>query len=584
MSTPTLSRRSLLALSAAPILAHAHVTAKPARGHAPAPGIPAEISRFVQRYMHAMNAPGLTLALANVSGAVGLGAYGFVDIAARQPVTLAHRFQIGSITKSFVGLVVLQLQDEGHLDVQHPILRHLPWLPIDCPFGEIRIHHLLTHTSGMPENPATLSADPAYRVRQACAPGSRFQYSNWAYEVLGLLIEHIDERPWADSVAHRILRPLGMTDTAAAITNNQRARIAQSYVPLHDDRPFPRHGAIVPAASITFENSAGSIASTPADMALYMAMLLRRGAANGRRIVSEDAFRQFTTAHTPAPEFSPTAQYGYGIAIDELEGHVRLRHTGGMASFMSAMHLDLTEGIGAFASINAMLGYRPNPVVEYALRTLRARSQGAPAPPPPPPDEVTPVADPAAYVGSYVAPDGRRLSIRAKAAAIELVRDGKVIAMQQAAPDQFIADHPDFALFLLLFGRAQVLDGAKQAPPVVDLAHGGVWYAREGATTVPVPSTTVDLAPYCGTYCAIGSNGGIVRIVQRRGQLWMDGVAPLLGVSNHVFRTPEPPPSATIVEFRTFVDGRPQFIVLPNETVFTTGILQRIRNLDGLTS
>jgi CubicO group peptidase (beta-lactamase class C family) len=584
MTTPTLSRRSLLALTAAPVLAQAGSATKSGRAHAAHAGVPAEVAAFVHRYMHAMNSPGMTFALANATGPVGLGTYGFVDVASRQPVTLAHRFQIGSITKSFVGLTLLQLQDEGRLDVQQPILQHLPWLPIDCPFGEIRIHHLLTHTSGMPENPATVSADPGYRIRQMSAPGSRFQYCNWAYDVLGLLIERLDGRSWAQAVAQRILRPLGMNDTAAAITNEQRARIAQSYVPLHDDRPYPRHGPIAPAANITFENAAGSIASTPADMALYMAMLLRRGATRDGRIVSEEAFRQFTTGFTPAPDFGPAARYGYGIAIDDLDGHVRLRHTGGMASFMSAIHLDLTEGVGAFASINAMQGYRPNPVVEYALRVLRVRPKGSPAPPPPPADEAAHVADPAAYAGTYVASDGRQLRVRARTTTIELVRGGEVIALQQAAPDQFIADHPDFALFVLVFSRAPAAGTSAPPPRAIELAHGSDWYALEGTEVKPAPVPAVDLAPYCGTYCAIGSNGGIVRIVQRRGQLWLDGAAPLLPVCAHTFRTPEDPPSATIVEFRSFIDGRAQFIVLPNETVFTTGILQRIRNLDGLAS
>ena len=135
-----------------------------------------------------------------------------------------------------------------------------------------------------------------------------------------------------------------------------------------------------------------------------------------------------------------------------------------------------------------------------------------------------------------------------------------------------------------MFGRSQSTGGPTPRPRAVELSHGGDWYALEGATTTPVPAPAVDLAPYCGTYCAIGSNGGIVRVVERRGQLWLDGAAPLIPVSTHKFRTPDEPPSATVVEFRTFIDGHPQFMVLPNETVFTTGILQRIRNLDGLAS
>jgi CubicO group peptidase (beta-lactamase class C family) len=577
-----MSRRALLALTTTPMLARAAAT--PAHTRATVRrGVPGEVSQFAAQYRHAMNAPGLTLALANKDGAIGLGAYGYVDVAARTPVTLAHRFEIGSITKSFVGLVVLQMQDEGRLDVQHPILRYLPWLPIECPYGEIRIHHLLTHTSGMPDNPPAVPLDPTYRVRQGCAPGTRFQYCNWGYEVLGLLIEQIDGHPWAEAVGRRVIRPLGMTDTAAAITNAQRERIAQSYVPLHDDRPFPRHGAIVPAATMTFESAAGSIASTPADMALYMAMLLRGGVGRSGRILSAEAFRLFTTPFTPAPDFGPTASYGYGLAIDRLDGHLRLRHTGGMASFMSALHLDLDAGLGAFASINAMLGYRPNPVVEYSLRVLRARGDHRPAPPAPPADEASHVVDPASYAGTYVATDGRRLEIRAGAARIELLRGGSIVALQQAAQDQFIVDAPDLALFALVFSRGAATD-PQAAPKVVELAHGPDWYCREGLVAAPAPVPQSDLAPYCGTYCALGVNSGITRIVQRRGQLWMDGTTPLLPVSQHVFRSPEEPPSATLVEFRAFVGGRPQFLVLPDESVFTSGILQRIRDVDGVAS
>jgi CubicO group peptidase (beta-lactamase class C family) len=584
MTTPTMSRRALLALSTTtPLLA------RPASGKVPRTrpaahrGVPEEVSHFIEDYRAAMNAPGLTLALANRDGAIGLGAYGYVDVAARTPVTLAHRFEIGSITKSFVGLTVLQLQDEGRLDVQHPILRYLPWLPIECPFGEIRIHHLLTHTSGMPDNAPAIPLDPAYRVRQGCAPGTHFQYCNWGYEVLGLLIEQVDGHPWAEAVARRVLRPIGMNDTAGAITNRQRERIAQSYVPLHDDRPFPRHGAIVPAATMTFESAAGSIASTPADMALYMAMLLRGGAGRTGRVISPEAFKLFTTAFTPAPDFGPTASYGYGLAIDRLDGHVRLRHTGGMASFMSSIHLDLDAGLGAFASVNAQLGYRPNPVAEYALRVLRARAEHHAPPAPAPADEAIHVADPSAYAGTYVAADGRRLEIRAEDGRIALVRDGKASALQQAGADQFIAEDPGLALFALQFGRAPA--GADKTPPrVVELGHGADSYVREGASLPAAPTPGIDLAPYCGTYCALGVNSGITRIVQRRGQLWMDGVTPLQPVSKHLFKTPEDPPSDVKVEFRNFINGQAQFLVLPDESVFTSGVMQRVRDVDGVAS
>jgi hypothetical protein len=73
-----------------------------------------------------------------------------------------------------------------------------------------------------------------------------------------------------------------------------------------------------------------------------------------RRLISEESFTLFSTPHIKADEFSPTSFYGYGIAIDTLNGRKILRHIGGMVAFASSMHVDLDGGVAAFASINAM--------------------------------------------------------------------------------------------------------------------------------------------------------------------------------------------------------------------------------------
>ena len=104
-------------------------------------------------------------------------------------------------------------------------------------------------------------------------------------------------------------------------------------------------------------------------------------AARGQRpIVSADGFRLLSTPYIEATEFSPTAFYGYGIAVDVLDGHKILRHTGGMNCFASSIHVDLDGGVAAFASINAMQGYRPTPVTQYAIQLLRAQREGKPLP------------------------------------------------------------------------------------------------------------------------------------------------------------------------------------------------------------
>jgi len=481
----SISRRDMLAMGLLAALPGT-LLSEAARAAAAPPNTAAmqALDRFIAGYCEAMNAPGLTLGLAGAEGPLRVSSYGYVDIAAKIPVSPSHLFEIGSITKSFVALVILQLHEEGKVDLQAPIHGYLPWLAMQTDFGDILIHHLLTHSSGMPDDAPLFPSSPQRRPRQALKPGTEFHYCNWGYDVLGHLIEALDGRSWSAAVNERILKPIGMLDTAPIITSAVRPRIAQSYVPLHDDRPYPRHAPIVPAGNLAVDFAAGSIASTPKDMNLYMQALLNRGEIHGRRIVSEESFKLFSTRHIAAPAFGPTAGYGYGIAIDTLDGHVRLRHTGGMVSFMSAMHLDLDSRFGAFASINAQLGYRPNPVVQLALQLLRSGKEHTKPPATPEFDGAARVEAAQSYAGVYTSGAGRRMEVKNASDRLALAVDGHSIPLQQSEDGSFIAAHPGFELFPIVFERAAASisadppDNSKR--PITALSSGAEWFAREG--------------------------------------------------------------------------------------------------------
>jgi D-alanyl-D-alanine carboxypeptidase len=522
------------------------------------------LDRFIADYCAAMNAPGLTLGLANAGGPLRVSSYGYVDLAAKIPVTRSHLFEIGSITKSFVALVILQLHEEGKVDLQAPIRNYLPWLSMETDFGDILVHHLLTHSSGMPEDGPVFPSRPDRRPRQAFKPGSEFHYCNWGYDVLGYLIESLDGRSWAAAVTARILKPLNMQDTLPTITSAGRSRIAQSYMPLRDDRPYPRHGPLAPAGTLTVEDAAGSIASTPGDMTSYMQMILNRGVIRGRRIVSEESFKLFSTPHIAAPSFGPSAGYGYGIAVDQLDGHVRLRHTGGMVSFMSAIQLDLDSGLGAFASINAQLGYRPNPVVEFALQLLRSDIEHGKPPAIPAYDETAMVEAAQDYAGAYTSGDGRRLEVASDGDRLFLVLEGKRVALQRSEDEIFIADHPEFELYPVVFERESAgtpsgrADDAKR--PIVALAHGADWYMHSRARDVHALEPSPELARYVGEYYSENPWFGTVRVVQRQRQLWIGGTDPLTPIGDHLFRVGAQPSSPEIAEFSELVDGIPHVL------------------------
>src|SRR5688572_2545187 len=294
----------------------------------------ARLDEYIARHMRETGVPGMTLALANRDGLIRVSTYGFADLKAKARVVPETMFEIGSVSKSFVGLVLLQLRDEGKLDLNKPVVEYLPWLKINSQFEPVTTHHLLSHTAGLPGAPLLLDAMLA-ELWTTYAPGNRFLYSNTGYNILGFIIEAIDKRSFADSITTRLLKPLGMTATSSVITNDTRRRTAIGYAPLKADRPFPYRGPLAESAWIEVDMAAGSIVSTPADMAKYVRMLLNRGALPSGRIISEETFNLFTKPVAKAPFRGEDASYSYGWFVSDINGHKRLRHTGGMVSFSS---------------------------------------------------------------------------------------------------------------------------------------------------------------------------------------------------------------------------------------------------------
>src|SRR5678815_1073170 len=102
----------------------------------------ARLDEFIARHMHETGAPGMTLALANRDGLIRASTYGFADMKARLRVANETMFEIGSISKSFVGLALLELREEGKIDFNKPVTDYLPWLKINTKFEAITTHHL----------------------------------------------------------------------------------------------------------------------------------------------------------------------------------------------------------------------------------------------------------------------------------------------------------------------------------------------------------------------------------------------------------------------------------------------------------
>ncbi len=508
------------------------------------------LDQFIARHMNEIGAPGMTLALTDRNGLLRSSEYGFADLKAGIKVRPDTLFEIGSISKSFVAIALLQLADEGKLDLNKPVKEYLPWLKVESNYAPFTTHHLLSHTAGLSGVPLLMRV-ATESLRVGSAPGTNWLYSNIGYVLLGFLLEAIEKRPFAEIMRRRVLDPLAMTQSSPVINSAIRERMAIGYGPLKKDRVFPPHGRLAEAPWVDVAEAAGSIAATARDMSNYLSMLLNRGVGPKGRLLPDQAFALLTRPVIKSPFRGEEASYAYGLWVSDKAGHTLLRHTGGMVAFSSAMYADPTEGLAAFASVNAALfgSYRPVVVTRYALELLSAAKSDRELPaPPPPPTPTNKIENAADYAGTFTGTDGRKLVLRNEGEKLLLEYNGAAIVLDRAERDIFYVNHPDWDLFLLGFAR----EGDK----VTEAFHGERWWTNEhysGASTFAYPA---EWNAYAGHFQSDSPWYESTRLVIRKGQLLVEGLQPLEPISPRVFRVPGQPTDVDRVVFDTIVDGR----------------------------
>jgi hypothetical protein len=294
-------------------------------------------------------------------------------------------------------------------------------------------------------------------------------------------------------------------------------------------------------------------------------MIAAGGIGPKGRLVSKEGFDLFSTGHIEAKEFGPTASYGYGIAVDRLDGHRVVRHTGGMLSFMSSIIVDLDEGVGAFASVNAMQGYRPTDVTQFAVQQMRAARAKRPLPPVPPAEIPGEVGNAGDYVGTYRDPSGSTLVIEQEGKRLYWRRGADRMALEPASEsDQFIVQHPEFAHFALIFARQ---DAENPKSPIVEAAWGTEWYAAAAYQGPREFSHPAAWESYVGHYWTENPWVGSLRVVVRKDKLWLDGVIPL-EAHGDVFYLRDEKHSPEWVRFGETVNGRCMRLSYSGETLW----------------
>lgn len=518
---------------------------------------------FIRRKMEFGSIPGLAVGITDRRGLIGCWYYGFSNIDARIQPDSRTLFEIGSISKSFASVVALQLVEEGLLDVHRPVDEYLPWLEANWRGERFSMHHLMSHTAGLPigaeATPEPISEVWALRqLELGCRPGEFFNYSNIGYKIVGLVIEKITGQSCAKAIEQRILEPLGMKRSYAVITQDLRRSLAVPYEPSPDDRPVRRGTRMAPAPWVESESADGSISSTPEDMAAYIRMLLNSGVCPGGRILSDDGFRMLTRPVIRPLDSPPNEHYAYGLGIENIDGRTIIAHTGGMVGYVSAMRMDFDAGTGAIVLTNGATDV--DDIARYALKVIGSSVPSSQDQPQELPYSIS-AADAAEYVGTYSSDH----------ASLEVFTDGQGVLfmachatsamLEPRGKDAFVVGLPGFEIFPIRFGR--------EKGHVIEAYHGGEVYPRKDLRRVESVIAPREYEACCGHYRSSNPWLTNFRVLLRKGALWM--VQPsgeereLVYLEQNLFRIGVDNRSPERIVFEATVEGRAHRAILSGQ-------------------
>ena len=333
--------------------------------------------------------PGLAIGVVLGNRLVWARGYGFADLEHKTPATPKTLYRIGSITKTFTAISILQLRDAGKLQLDDPLQRHLSQVnirPHSNNASAVTLRELLTHTSGLQrEVPGSIwtdaiwpsDADLQATLDQPFDPDIHWKYSNLGFALLGKVVTAESGQPWDKYVQDHILLPLGMLATRPVPRPDEpglavgylRAAPGTNFVP----GPFLHSDSIAPA---------GAIASNVEDLAKYMAFHIDEGSNGDSRVLSGRSLREMHRVQWLLPDWQNG--WGLGMHVRRVDGMVRVGHPGSVPGYTANMEFIPALKLGVVVCTNSNEG-DPTAYVDYALQLLSpiiAKSMVRPSPTP----------------------------------------------------------------------------------------------------------------------------------------------------------------------------------------------------------
>jgi len=327
----------------------------------------ADVYAGVDKARLALEIPGLSIAIVAGQEVLMAEGCGSADLETAAPATAETVYRVGSVTKLFTALMLMQLRDAGKLDLDDPIQKHLPEFRIRSRFPDARpatFRQVAAHYSGLPREPplATeylpgLEYPPIEeqlasldRVEMITPAMSEFSYSNLGYNVMGAALARVANEPYVDWVEEKILGPLGMADSGFEPDEHMRHRVATGYGAKN------AAGVREPFAWQEFGVASGMLCSTAPDLARFLMLFFRAGPAGGAQVLGSSSLREMTVPVAVSVEPGELWRTGSAIGwtVGAFDGEQLCYKLGGTGGFSSVVVMNFQRRTGVVVLTNAL--------------------------------------------------------------------------------------------------------------------------------------------------------------------------------------------------------------------------------------
>src|SRR5262245_20301380 len=342
------------------------------------------VEKLAEQELKAKSLPAISIALVDDQTIVWAKGFGFADPEKKTPATAETVYRVGSVSKLFTDVAIMQLVESGKLDLDAPVTKYLPeFKPKGQADKPITLRHLMTHRAGLVReppvgnyfDPVNLSLEKMVAslndTEVVYPPETKIKYSNAGVAVVGHVLQKTQNEPFARYLKRSVLEPLGMTNSAFELEEPIEKNLAKSIM-------WTLHGREFPAP--TFELGmapAGCMYSNTIDLAKFTKMLAADGKGPNGQILKRESLDEMWK-----PQFTAgKSGIGLGFFIGERNGKRHIGHNGAMYGFATELGYLPDEKLGAVVAISCDCA---NPVAErianFALDALVAAKNGKPLP------------------------------------------------------------------------------------------------------------------------------------------------------------------------------------------------------------